>query len=309
MTGKSRQKSSSDSDIANLRISTALETKAGINENCHTFTGMVPANSKHVMRNPRIVLILWGHFYVTMSDVKANATTLISDLVSGPFMNGLAQYGVGGGSVIGTFVVDIPPPGSDPINLTRENIRDQLIDWINNGTISPGPAVGEQNLVYVIFLPTGSTTTEADGTGGYHSHYKHNANSSDDDLFWAVILTNPTWIDKTSSTKFVKSSSFIVSHELNEAFTDRDDKGFVTDGGCEIGDICETRGTNPCCFTFSYKGWSVEQYWSNWDNNCINGDQPVSVRKFLNVIVVDGSGGLRQLQSNVINVDFVASRM
>jgi hypothetical protein len=94
--------------------------------------------------------------------------------------------------------------------------------------ISPGPAVGEQNLIYVIFLPTGSTTTESDDTGGYHKHAKHNANSSDDDLFWAVILTNPTWIDKTSSTKFVKSSSFIVSHELNEAFTDRDDAGFIT---------------------------------------------------------------------------------
>ena len=258
MTEKSLQKSSSDSEIANLRVSTSLGTEAGINENCHMFTGMVPANSKHVMRNPRIVLILWGHFYATNSAVATNATTLISDLVSGPFMNGLAQYGVGGGSVIGTFVVDIPPPAPDPINLTRENVRDQLIDWINRGTISPGPAVGEQNLVYVIFLPTGSTTTETAGTGGYHSHSKHNTNSSDDDLFWAVRLTNSAPL--TSAMNFVRSLAFIVSHELDEAFTDRDGKGFVTNNDCEIGDICESRGTNPCCFTFSYRGWSVEQY-------------------------------------------------
>jgi len=53
----------------------------------------------------------------------------------------------------------------------------------------------------------------------------------------------------------------------------------------------------------------VEQYWSNWDNNCINGDWPVSVKRFLQAIGLNGSGGLRQLGSNVINIDFVASRM
>ena len=54
---------------------------------------------------------------------------------------------------------------------------------------------------------------------------------------------------------------------------------------------------------------ALNRYWSNWDNNCINGDQPVSVKRFLQAIGVDGSRGLRQLQSNVINVNFVASRM
>jgi|SRR5689334_7291743 hypothetical protein len=304
------QKKDHDQKV-NLRISMGID-QADVNCQCHTFSGQVPANQKHIMRHPHIVLVLWGHFYVTNPDVLTITEQLVSDLITGSFMNGLAQYGVGHGSVMGSFVIDIPPPESDPTDLTRDDVRKQLVNWINEGTISPAPAIDEENLMYILFLPTGSTFSESDsGAGGYHKFYQYNANSSNDDLFWATILTNATWVNMASSTDFVKSLAFIVSHELNEAFTDRDNQGFTTDDGCEIGDICESRDPvcSSCCITVPYRSWKVEQYWSNWDNNCINADQPVSLRKFLNAIAVDGSGGLRQLQSSIINVDFVASRM
>lgn len=128
-----------------------------------------------------------------------------------------------------------------------------------------------------------------------------------------MILTNSA--RQTSAAIFVNDLAYIISHELCESFTDRDQEGFLTDNGYEIGDICESR--DPTCasgatmvnYNVSGRTWQVEQYWSNWDNNCINGDQPVSVKRFLQAIGVDGSTGLRQLGSNVVNVDFVASRM
>ena len=34
-------------------------------------------------------------------------------------------------------------------------------------------------------------------------------------------------------------------------------------------------------------GGGVEQYWSNWNNRCRDGDEPISIRKFLSVTGVD----------------------
>jgi hypothetical protein len=231
-------------------------------------------------------------------------------------MNGLAQYGVGRGSVLAPqkIVITGSPPDPDPVNLDKKTIQDKLITWIKDGSVSPAPSVGEQNLIYVIFLPTGSTYT--DTGAGYHSHYnKYNASSSEDDLFWAVILTN--YAPQTSATNFVAKLAYIVSHELSEGFTDRDEKGFTTTKKpfCEIGDLCESRDPvcSNCCTTFNYsvsgRTWQVEPYWSNWELDCINGNQPLSIRKFLQAIGVDGAGGLLALHSAVINIDFVASKM
>jgi len=238
-------------------------------------------------------------------------------------MNGLAQYGVGRGSVLSPIVVDITTP--EPTSLTKLTIYNQLVDWFKkrpDGTtmVSP-PAVSEQNLLYFIFLPTTAEFSGDDikGRGGYHDSGKYNVGSDDDDLFFGAVRTNDA--NRTSATKFVSDTSIsaVVSHELCEAFTDRDFKGFITpeatevDGNptCEIGDICEIRGAAPNqpLITYSYRGWEVEHYWSNWETNCIKGEQPVNLKKFLNAIGFDGTSGLRALGTARINVDFVASKM
>jgi hypothetical protein len=321
------KKTTGDNIRGSSRVSMAVG-QAGVNECCHYFTGQVLPHQQHIIRKPHVVLIMWGHYYITNPNVVTSASQLITDLVSRRFMNGLAQYGVGRGSVVGTFVVDIPPtipPTPDPTNLSDTAIRDQLVNWIRSGTVFPAPALNEQNLAYVIFLPTGSTI--ANGGAGYHgpgpnTHTKYNTTSTDDDLFWAVIVPKKAADPLPTPANLVNSLGYIVSHELDEAFTNRDTQGFSVDTGpcptnpqgnnCEIGDICETRSAG-CCTMVDYnvdnRTWRVERYWSNWDNNCINGDQPVSVKKFLQAIGVNGSTGLLQLHSNVINIDFVASRM
>src|ERR1051326_7796397 len=102
------------------RVSMGLG-QAGINCQCHTLNVQVPPKFKHIMPNPRIVLILWGNYYATNPSVVTSATQLIADLVTSRFMNGLAQYGVGSGSVAGqSIVINIPPPTPEPTNLTRD---------------------------------------------------------------------------------------------------------------------------------------------------------------------------------------------
>src|SRR5581483_8885649 len=129
-----------------------------------------------------------------------------------------------------------------------------------------------------------------------------------DDLFWATVRTKSSSTETSTGRKFAQSRAYILSHELVEACSNRDGHGYTT-GACEIGDICETRGSDSCCKTYDYRGWLVEYYWSNWDNDCIKGDQPVSILKFLSAIGIDGRLGLRQLAAADISIDYIASRV
>jgi hypothetical protein len=48
-------------------------------------------NNDHVMSVPHVVPILWGEVYAQNSETVQNIHDMVSDLVTGPFMNGMAQ--------------------------------------------------------------------------------------------------------------------------------------------------------------------------------------------------------------------------
>jgi hypothetical protein len=289
-------------------------TLAGdVNARCHGFTGGVQPNNKHIMRNPRVFLILWDHFYRTNPDAVSFATQLVTDLITGSFMNGLVQYGVGPGSLAGSLVVDTDAanPAPNSWDISDDAQKDKLKGFINGGIVSPSE--NETELIYLILLPRATKITAGkDNNGkpitnvcGWHKHARFNSNSSSDDLFWAVVRTDGA--TTTSEKAFVNGVAFCVGHELVEAFSDRDEQGFKSPN-CEIGDICEADSSGKI-ITFSYRGWDVEPYWSNWDNSCINGDQPVNLRDFLKAINFDVSQGLSALNAPVINLQFMATRL
>src|ERR1700724_1947091 len=66
--------------------------------------------------------------------------------------------------------------------------------------------------------------------------------------------------------------------------------------------LCEQTGG------FEYRGWHVEQYWSQWDHTCINGDLPVSLKRFLQASNHPIGAGLRTLSRSSINVEYIASQ-
>ena len=243
------------------------------------------------------MVLCWGQFYDDNPEALKNASLLCSDLITGPYLNGLAQYGVGRGSMVsGPARIIFNPP---PATLSEDEARKQLLDILRN--LSIGPRKDEDSLLFVLFLSPDTKPTISTGKNdfcGYHESAKFNDDSKDNDVFYCIIRTDSA--DKTSGAAFIKSVSFCVSHEIAEAVTSRDGRGYHK-GACEIGDLCEQTGTH------TYRGWQVEQYWSQWNARCINGEDPVSLTTFLRARGLAGRS-LSALHAKTINVEFIASQ-
>jgi hypothetical protein len=321
-------------ESSNLRISSphveGWPKPAGVNGCCHSWTAGVQPNSKHVIRSPRVMVILWGHYYETSSDAVAYATQLVTDLVTGPFMDMLCQYGVAKGSMAGTAVIDTSQLNPAPDTIDSDGIKKQLKQWFNANTI-PAPANNEESLAYFIFPPTTTELTLDSLKGdvdfcGYHQWDTFNQGSTNPDVFFQIVSTKAAYANNTDpltnttdALAFVSALSPCVGHELAESFTDRDNQGYIStactnpDGStqtCEIGDICENKASFSYQRPGSLQTWNVEQYWSGWDNSCVKGNSPVSMKRFLSAINFDYQHlGLRSLGTPTINIQYVASRM
>jgi hypothetical protein len=268
------------------------------NGSCHGFTGGVNLNGgTGRICQPQIVLVLWDHFYISTPQAVTQAQLLISDLVGGPFMNGIAQYGISRGSLLNTIVLDTNTHAAPASwDSTGNSDGNQIKAWLNDGTLTPQST---PTTLYFLFLPTTMQLTNGKNKDGTPNTNVCGWHSSDGNLFWGLVRTDGA--DQTTANSFVNSFAFCVSHELVEAFTDCDgNTGYYSSNGCEIGDICETKAF------FAYRGWTVEQYWSNWDSACIHGDQPVSVRKFVKGAGFSPIAGLRDLHFSRIGLDTIA---
>jgi hypothetical protein len=264
-------------------------------------------NLSHVMPNPVVVPILWGHDYVEFPETTALVERLISDLVTGSFMNGMAQYGVSRATMAPPVIIDDNSPPAkivyyDANNKLVDDITKRLIHWIGAGLVPPPPSRADINQLYLI-IPPSETTPETyntsrdpigNGVQGWHNEGVTDP-AAPPTYYWTIVKTNDCG-PPSAGTTFVNNFAQKVAHEVAEQFVDRN--GSFK----EIGD--------PCLNTAeSYRGWAIQQYWSDWDNACINGDSPVSVRKFLAAIGFDFAQGLRTLGAASINVDYVAQTM
>lgn len=208
----------------------------------------------HVMPNPVVTPILWGHDYVAIQTTTALIERMISDLVTGPFMNGMAQYGVRRGSVAAPIIIDDPnPPKTLVYADTNNNLVDQvtqkLIGWINAKQVPPPPS-NNLNQMYLILPPPETTFETFNGSGdpiGNGVQALHNEGVTNPGppptYYWAIVKTNDCG-PASAGLDFVNNFAQNVAHELAEQFVDRN--GAFK----EIGD--------PCLNTSAtYRGWNV----------------------------------------------------
>jgi hypothetical protein len=270
-------------------------------------------NIDHIMPKPVVVPVFWGHDYVANPATVNQLMGLLSDLVTGPFMNGLAQYGVRRGSVNAAIVIDDQSPPAtitytDGTNQLKDEITKRLAKWIREGKVPPPASPSDVNQLYLILPPTQTTPLKFNGDAdplGNGVQGFHNEGRTDPPppptLFWAIVKTNDVGAPSTSD--FINGVAPKISHELVEQFVDRNGTFEEIGDGC-VGSL------------FEYRGRFVERYTSDLDksaenpNGCINGDQPVSLKRFLAAINFDlGRNGLRSLGTSTINIDFIAVTM
>lgn len=241
---------------------------AGVNHSCHGWTGIVPARKRHVMASPRVYAIYWDAYFQKHPWALRRMDRFFQVILRGRFMWGLRQYGVRPGRFVGSTVVVPDPRHRLPRRLTQGVIDAQLKSWLRAGTVTVAPRPNETDLLYVIFTP--AATSLGPGLCGYHQHGRYRKSSGRANLFWAAIQQ---WNCQTPLPRtpraLADACTWCISHEMVEAFTDRDNLGYRTGGGCEIGDICECAAGCPKINKIKINDtWLVEPYWSNAHQRC-----------------------------------------
>jgi hypothetical protein len=242
---------------------------ADINQACHGNMSGVSNHGGHVIANPKMVLIFWDEYFASTPDAVSAMRQFVSELVSGPYMLGLGQYGVGQGAVVETVVINMSayPAPNPSVPFSEKQLAAQLITWLSLGVVAHTPASNETDLVYLIFPPSKVILSDNGSTdiGGYHKHNRWGT-TGDDNLFWATVQ----YYLSATPELFVDSISLGVSHELVETFSNRDSQGVFTDDGhgCEIGDLCEQDASGNIIES-QYLQWQVEKYWSQKHGQCV----------------------------------------
>jgi hypothetical protein len=216
-----------------------------------------------------VVPLFWGAQWVPniTNPNSPNPTTLqvatnINSIVTGPYMDGLAQYGVGRGSVQAIGPFDHITSSSEPPNpFTTNNVWNTVIKPALDSNSIPRPDDGSGNqYFYVVFMPPGANP--GSNLGGFHTSYNYNGSQAH--IAW--VLNN--------GLGFITR---LFSHELNEAVSDPEGSAYNfnakacpgVSGWCEIGDVCQN-------LNGLVNGISVQDYWSQVDQACMLTEPPLT---------------------------------
>jgi hypothetical protein len=191
-----------------------------------------------VLSNVRVVIVFWT------ANVDATVQTQIgdfySDLVNGPFIDRLQEYGrpfpIGPGTVSGPIVI-IPSHSSTVID--DSDIQAELAAQIAAGVL-PAP---DANTLFVVHFPPGIAVTIGADTScfdfcGYHDFAESGAGG----FAYAVIIdfsANNACNGACGDRSAFDDTTEVASHELMEAITDaRPFTGWSYNQRTEIGDFC-----------------------------------------------------------------------
>jgi len=161
------------------------------------------------------------------------------------FWNRLSEYGVTGGSYVGT--IDLTRFGGPSASLSEQDITDALTFRFNNLTTPP-----DQDTIYAIMLPDGlsSAYDTMNSFIGHHQVYQYNGKP----VYYAVV-------EYSSNTTQTLS---VITHEIYEAATDPDGSTGYRDasgGEDEVGDFCNLQ-------TMMIGMYPVQKVWSQKDCGC-----------------------------------------
>jgi hypothetical protein len=207
------------------------------------------------LANIQVNLVFWGGFWKD-NPLGGQVVAAIQNLMAGPYMTHLAQYGVHRGIVRGVIWVTDSEPQT-PFN--TGNVGTFVIDQIDKDNL-PEPDDGGPNLYAVIMPPTSTFVTAGiTGVNGTITWKDYDLLDVDNDP------AHFCWSGCDASLNFTTRA---FSHELVEAVTDPDSNGVRWIGcpqgkqSCQIADPCQSM----CDFVHGVNAWG---YWSEIEQTCV----------------------------------------
>jgi hypothetical protein len=225
-----------------------------------------------------VQLIFWGSIWNNGAlPSTSEIISAVQNILAGPFMSGLLQYGVNRSPFRGAIVVTSPEPPFGVNTFDLGDIEELIGALIENGTFPEPDEDGGRN-IYVVVMPPATNFDGPSNVGGQHSHFS-SGSITDVDNVWYAWIGNGT-IDMMTHT---------FGHELAETCTDPEGDGWTLDGAPagfnEIGDPCNNS-------TNLVNGVSLEAYWSQLDNACLLPTE-YSLKRFMLSSGLDPTKGLR----------------
>lgn len=228
-----------------------------------------------------VQLIFWGSVWnqSTTSPSVNDIINAVQNILAGPFMSGLLQYGVNRSPFRGAIVVTSPEPPFIPDTFLDKdsNIEELVNALINNGTFPEPDEDGGRN-IYVVIMPPGTKYGGDSRAIGAHYYFSSGSIIDVDNAWYAWIGNND-----------IDTMTMAFGHELVETCTDPEGDGWTVDGEPdglnEIGDICNMSINQV-------NGVTLEAYWSKLDNACIL-PTGFSLKRFMLSKGFDPQGGVR----------------
>jgi hypothetical protein len=200
-----------------------------------------------------IELIFWGSRWSNATlPAAADVTAAVKDILSGPYLSQMAQYGFQSLHLRGITYLTSPDP---PTNYTGDDVTARVWDLIGSDQF-PEPDEPGGRILYMFIMPPG--TTPPPGLRGAHGDDWHNDIPLDIDRIWYGWTSYGT-LDRITE---------VFGHELVESITnpEPDSPGWTMNrslnGGNEIGDACN--------HTVDFlHGVDMQAYWSQAYRACV----------------------------------------
>ena len=228
---------------ANLVFTSACDTPR---------TGSVSNGGGPIMGAPSVQLIFWGNSWTgTPTPSAGQIVNAVSNIISGPYISALSQYGVGPATLRGAIIALTNPPNP----FQESDVQGLVSALIDQGTFPEPDDPGGLNF-YAVIMPAG-VNLSGGGATGRHSYDTDYDFPFDWDRAWYCWVMNNGTLDSVTT---------IFSHELVEACSDPEGDGIQmnpsnSSNWNEIGDAC--------CSAARLNGVMVQSYWSDRDKACI----------------------------------------
>ncbi len=263
------------------------------------FTGQTITGSlTDGMKDPPVVLFFSGNFWSTQAGQQDMATfrSSASNIMSGPYLSGLTQYGSDGKaflmeSVSTVSTVTIATSGPNAGTADPDKLQDFLNSAINNGLFGPGDNDWQHAPIYFVISDPASSKGSFAGWND-DGHYER--------TFWDYENIHMAWLSTAlGADGHVTKDNFtdLFSHELVETLSDPDSNGINivppstlpmnlrATGNLQIADDEPDGGRYMYRLGDPVKGDLVQAYWSNKDQAFIvpdNNSQLVLLRPIWN---------------------------